>query len=67
MNAAVLADMHSMTLNRITKDRERLADLEAQDFKEQFDFADDDQTRAQLCRRWLRIHAPQEMRAAWTQ
>lgn len=66
MNATALTDMHDMTLNRIRKDNDRLADLEARDFQEQFDFADDDQTRAQLCRRWCRIHAPQEGRSAWT-
>ena len=64
MNAAVLKDMRDMSLNRIYKDHDHLADLEARDFREQFDFADDDQTRAQLCRRWLRIHAPQERRSA---
>lgn len=46
MNAAVLTDMHGMTLNRIFKEHDELADLEARDFQEQFDFADDDQTRA---------------------
>lgn len=65
MNAAALVDMHHMTLNRIYRDHDRLADLEARDFQEQFDFADDDQMRAQLCRRWCRIHAP-EGRSAWT-
>lgn len=66
MNAAVLNDLYGITVNRIHKDHERLAELEARDFQEQFNFADDDQTRAQLCRRWLRIHAPQERRSAWS-
>lgn len=64
MNAAALTEMRDMALNRIRKEQDRLADLEARDFQEQFDFAEDDQARAKLCRRWLRIHAP-ERRSAW--
>lgn len=65
MNAEVLKDMHDITINRIFRDHDRLAALEAADFEEQFNFADDDQTRSRLCKRWLRIHAPNG-RQQWT-
>lgn len=64
MDTAALTDMHDMTLNRIHKDADRLADLEARDFEEQFTFAEDDTDRVRLCRRWLKLYAPQTGRAA---
>lgn len=64
INAVVLQDMQRNVFEKMMRDEGGvLAELERRDFREQFDYAEDDKERARLCRRWSNAYEPPTRKA----